>query len=72
MIPGGECLENLDKHLGKKVKKKSNKPFKSKLKINTVKDVISHPKLPGKYAYTFKEDDSYVSVVMCEIVKTEE
>lgn len=51
------------------VKKKSNKPFKSGNKINTVKDIVDHPKLIGEKAYTFYEDDSYVSVVICESIK---
>lgn len=49
-----------------KVKKKSGKPFKSGNAINTVKGEIEHPKLKGEKAYIFYEDDSYVSVVMCE------
>jgi hypothetical protein len=53
-----------DKRL--KVKKKSGKPFKSGNKVNTVKDIIEHPQVSGEKAYTFHEDDSYVSVVMCQ------
>lgn len=49
-----------------KVCKKSGKPFKSGNKVNTVKNVIDHPKCKGEKAYTFHEDDSYVSVVMCK------
>jgi len=52
---------------GKKVVKISGKPFKSGLKENTVKDIISHPKLEGKLAYLFYEDDSFVSVEMCKL-----
>ena len=49
-----------------KVKKKSGKPFKSGLKIATVKDIIDHPLKPtGGDAYTFEEDDSCVSVSQC-------
>jgi len=53
--------------IGKKVRKLSGKPFKSCLKVNTVKGIIVHPQLPTRMAYTFEEDDSYVSTVMCEI-----
>lgn len=53
-----------------KVKKKSGKPFKSGNKVNTVKDIVNHPILRGEKAYTFYEDDSYVNVVMCELIKT--
>ena len=49
--------------------KYSKKPFKSGLQINTVKNVIKHPNT-NNLAYTFKEDDSYVEVRMCqEIIK---
>ena len=50
-----------------KVKKKSNKPFKSGNKVNSVNGIIKHPKL-DELAFTFKEDDSYVSIYMCEPV----
>ncbi|PLS19520.1 hypothetical protein CVD28_03640 [Bacillus sp. M6-12] len=52
-----------------KVCKKSGKPFKSGKRVNTVKSIIDHPKVKGEKAYTFYEDDSFVSVVMCEISK---
>lgn len=42
-----------------KVEKKSGKPFKSKLKVNTVKGTTINPNT-GKAAYTFIEDDSIV------------
>jgi len=52
--------------IGCKVRKTSGKnhqnepkPFKSGLKINTVKGIITHPQL-GIPAFTFYEDDSYV------------
>ena len=47
-----------------KVKKKSGKPFKSGLKINTVKDVVKHPIL-GTEAFSFEEDDSIVEIKIC-------
>lgn len=53
-----------------KVKKRSGKPFKSKSKVNTVKDTIIHPILKNEKAYTFHEDDSFVSVVQCEVIET--
>ena len=46
------------------VKIKSNKPFKSGNKINTVKGIINHPEL-NIPAYTFEEDDSYVECQRC-------
>jgi len=54
---------------GKKVIKISGKPFKSGLKVNTIKDIITHPKREGKEAYLFYEDDSFVSVEMCKIIE---
>lgn len=50
-----------------KVRKISNKPFKSGRLIATVKGVVTHPilRIP---AYVFEEDDSYVEVRKCEEV----
>jgi hypothetical protein len=63
-----------EKNIGKRVCKCSitrqvpnNKPFKSRLKINTIKGVINHPKL-NKPAYIFEEDDSYVECRGCIII----
>jgi hypothetical protein len=50
-----------------KVSKATPKPFKSTLRINTVKDVIDHP-IRHEPAFTFEEDDSYVSCVQCKRV----
>lgn len=51
----------------KVIKHKSGKPFKSGLKINTIKGVINHPIL-NILAYTFEEDDSYVECRRCQII----
>jgi hypothetical protein len=61
-----EYMEEM-KNVGKRVEKDSNKPFKSGCKINTVKNVIIHPKLEI-FAYTFEEDDSYVECRRCKIL----
>ena len=53
--------------IGKFVIKKSHKPFKSKLKVNTIKEVTVNPNT-GKPAYSFIEDNSVVDVHQCEIV----
>lgn len=50
--------------IGTFVVKTSRKPFKSKLKQNTVKGYMIHP-LTGKDCYTFIEDDSYVECFRC-------
>lgn len=59
-------------NIGNKTKKTSMnnrepKPFKSGLKINTIKDVINHPQL-NVPAYTFEEDESYVECRRCIIL----
>jgi hypothetical protein len=56
--------------VGRKVFKKSMKPFKSMLRVNTVKGIIPHPMCPGKLAYIFEEDDSYVSCESCSEYKS--
>ena len=60
---------NFEKNINKVVRKKSNKPFKSGQKHNTVRGVIPHPMLPGKYAYLFYDDCSYVRCDICKIVE---
>lgn len=65
---GNEKEMIIDNVIGKQVIKISAKPFKSKLKKNTIKGIIEHPKRPNKFAYTFDEDDSYVSIEQCKII----
>ena len=66
-----DTLDNYRSNIGKRVTKcgtKPNykvKPFKSGLKTNTVKDVITHPIL-NIPAYTFEEDSSYVECRRCK------
>lgn len=51
-----------------KVRKKSGKPFKSMLKVNTAIGTIKNENDPNKRdAFIFKEDDSVVNVDMCEL-----
>ena len=62
--------------IGKKVVKKSGRPFKSKDKENTVVDIIVHPVLYKKenreeLAFIFAEDNSYVNCKMCELSKNQ-
>lgn len=53
--------------IGKKVEKRSGKPFKSTLKINTVKGTKINEQDPKRrMAYTFEEDDSVVNVELCQ------
>jgi len=65
-----ENIHPFRKYIGKKVKKKTKNPFKSQFRINTIKDIIKHPKIEG-FAFTFIEDDSYVATNRYEIVKNE-
>lgn len=60
-------IDNPESCVGNRVRKTSDRPFKSTFKINTVKGVISHPTM-GIPCFTFFEDDSYVEVRRCEIV----
>lgn len=56
-------------HIGKKVVKKSGKPFKSGEKVATIKGVIKHPILRGDIlAFIFAEDDSYVRTGYCKFI----
>ena len=55
---------NYNENIGKKASKKSGKPFKSTLKMNTIKCVTDHPMLHIP-AYTFVEDDSIVECRQC-------
>lgn len=50
--------------IGTKVTKKSRKPFKSGLKVNTIKGYIIHS-ITQLISYKFEEDDSYVEVRRC-------
>lgn len=66
-------MKEYENWIGKQVTKtqsmgKAPKPFKSGLKVNTVKGIIEHPNLPGKPAFTFVEDESYVRCSTCELV----
>jgi len=64
---------HVKENIGRKCRKsawrqgKEPKPFKSGLKVNTIKGVIDHPLLAIP-AYTFFEDDSYVECRRCKIL----
>jgi len=72
-------IEKFEENIGKKCKKRplddknigkyKLKPFKSGFKVNTIAGVIEHPKLKGRMAYTFEEDESYVECRRCEVIK---
>jgi hypothetical protein len=50
--------------VGTKVKKVSNKPFKSGNKVNTISGYTTHP-LKKTLCYTFENDESFVEAVIC-------
>lgn len=50
--------------VGTKVIKRTGKPFKSALKVNTVKAMLQHPYTPHK-AFSFHEDNSLVECFRC-------
>jgi len=62
------AIEEYKVNIGKLVRKVSHRPFKSALKVNTVMNVIPHP-ITDNPAYTFKEDDSCVQCISCEVVE---
>jgi hypothetical protein len=53
--------------VGKRVRQKSGKPFKSAAVVGTVKEVLIHPQT-NRPAFFFVEDDSYVESRSCELV----
>tara|TARA_Y100001951_G_C11294999_1_gene274907 strand:+ start:3405 stop:3593 length:189 start_codon:yes stop_codon:yes gene_type:complete len=57
---------NYRKWIGKKVRKCSNKPFKSGEKINTVKGLFFNNN-SGKMGFLFEEDDSVVDCFICRL-----
>ena len=64
-------LEHYYHLIGQKVRKISKKPFKSQLRVATIKGVISHPIL-GVACFTFLEDDSYVECRRLRILFNEQ
>ncbi len=54
--------------IGKRVRKNSGKPFKSRKRVATVLGVIEHPELRGKPAFVFQEDDSHVACTQVHAV----
>tara|TARA_Y100000034_G_scaffold6676_1_gene7348 strand:- start:6795 stop:7286 length:492 start_codon:yes stop_codon:yes gene_type:complete len=59
-----------EKHIGRKVSKKSGKPFKGGRTRNTIKGIMEHPEIHVP-AYTFYEDDSYVACSWCVVNEVE-
>lgn len=51
-------------NIGDRVRKKSGRPFKSRLKVNTVREVVVNVHT-NKRAFAFVEDDSAVNCDRC-------
>jgi len=60
-----DSVINAQEMIGKRVYKKSGKPFKSTEKVNTVSGVTINPNT-NKKAFTFEEDDSIVDCFICK------
>ena len=54
-------------YIGKKVRKVSNRPFKSRFKTNTVKGIMIHPELEI-LCFVFEEDESFVECRRCNLM----
>ncbi len=60
-------VDQASSYIGKRVAKKSNRPFQSGSKINTVKGVTVNPHT-SKTAFSFEEDESVVDAHICSVV----
>ena len=63
-------IESLQFMIGKRIRKCSGKPFKSKLKAATVVDIIEHPQTQ-RPAFLLKEDGTIVAAIQCELYSDE-
>lgn len=57
-----------EKFVGQKIEKKSGRPFKSTLKINTA-TALCCDLIVRNLCLVFEEDDSYVECYRCKITK---
>lgn len=56
-------------NIGKRVKKKSGKPFKSGEKVNTVTGIVVVKELGDVACYTFVEDEAWVECFRCALAE---
>jgi hypothetical protein len=61
-------MNNYNDWVGKQIVKRSKKPFKSTLKIGTVKSLDINPNT-NKQAFSFLEDDSLVDCQQCKLLE---
>lgn len=74
MIHERRDIRDADKYqemIGKRVVKKSRKPFKSGHIINTIKGVTTNPYANNRAAFTFEEDESFVNCQLCKLYQPE-
>jgi len=64
-----DAAEVFAPNIGKRVKKKSNKAFKSGEKINTVTGIIINKELGNVACYTFAEDETWVECFRCVLAE---
>ena len=75
MEEGNEIAIFYHPYIGKKVRKVSNRPFKSRFKTNTVKGIIgitipSHSE-SELLCFVFEEDESFVECRRCILIEDE-
>lgn len=63
-------VDQAESYIGKRVVKKSNRPFQSGNKVNTVAGVTTNPHT-DKVAFSFEEDPSVVDAFICRVVSDE-
>lgn len=66
--PDFNDIDFYEKFLGQKVEKKSGRPFKSALKINTA-TALCCDLIVKRLCFVFEEDESYVECFRCRVVK---
>jgi hypothetical protein len=65
-----EAFEECYRMIGSRVRKRSNKPFKSTTKVNRVKSIVIHEQ-SGLFGFKFEDDDSVVECWRCVPVDCE-
>jgi hypothetical protein len=65
MSKGNPWVEDPTLGVNDKVSKRSGKPFLSRRRVNTIKELTTNPHT-GKPAFKFFEDDSIVDAYACQ------
>jgi hypothetical protein len=69
-IDSPEAVDNYTRMVGVLVRKRSNKPFKSRNKVNRVLSVVTHEET-GLLGFKFDDDDSVVECWRCAPIDDE-